>query len=593
MSTLLRYNSVEIRNCQTTRFEQTAQLDESNTDLLYHNFRVRVEGVVSDNPAAHVRVTTASTQPNTTAQMAAIHRELMHPRRDFWYGFEVRAGGQAQGTRTLLQATANANTQNPGDLDCNNGPKPIDVSINHIAGLKVYRISFEIEVAIRKCNASQYTLPSYGAKRLPQVLNNRWTLTDAKDADFFTTRTWEGILRVAHASTYPHAFRAMVAPPLQKDYQRISQRFAQSADGLTLRYQITDRQREAAPPQPAVNWEATQSTSFQTGLTFPVSAIRVRVQGAPGGDKQALLGAAANVVFQRLTGLRGQLTGQAGTQTLLRSATLTDVLHEPIVEINAEVQHFKSGPQMLNLALSSVGTPLQIPGYDASRWPTPALYDSNTPAGTFATYWQNPCDSQHGIVGEHSLQAAAIEGEPSDTEPETPEVYQLEGPIPEDSLPAYSQEHTGDNPYTYMRVENEYDTDSGVMQIPYASSNIRGKTETVAIIPRHSGVATRRLILHGERAGDWPVMPTPLKMFTDSNGIKYHLLSSRILPDAPEILPDGHNFLHIQRVEYLYAMSRPIQQNEKIQTHTSPLDVRPGQANEINTRVAFDPDGPT
>ncbi len=45
--TNLIYNGVQLRNCETKRFDQQIEYDESGTDVMYSRFRIRVTAILT------------------------------------------------------------------------------------------------------------------------------------------------------------------------------------------------------------------------------------------------------------------------------------------------------------------------------------------------------------------------------------------------------------------------------------------------------------------------------------------------------------------------------------------------------------------
>ena len=166
---------------------------------------------------------------------------------------------------------------NPGDL--NNGPKPLECTIASIVGTQLMPIEFAIEICTLECaEAANYS----------GVLNNRWSMKDSIDADFFTTRTINGRLRVADVNLNPQSFRGLVVPPLQAGFKREVIETTTSMDGLELEYTVTDKEMFAAPPSPATTWEATHMVSTGDGVNTH-GEINVTVSGSKEVDKTDLI----------------------------------------------------------------------------------------------------------------------------------------------------------------------------------------------------------------------------------------------------------------------------------------------------------------
>ena len=139
--------------------------------------------------------------------------------------------------------------------DVENGPKPQAVHLTqlttgNISGQAVCTLDFEIHAACMCCR-------SYGQ---PFVLSNRWSVAESMDANFFTTRTINGKMRLASATFNAEYVRDLVLPSLEDGFRRESIDYAVAADGLTVDYVVKDRQIYQAAPGPARGWKA--ATAF-------------------------------------------------------------------------------------------------------------------------------------------------------------------------------------------------------------------------------------------------------------------------------------------------------------------------------------------
>lgn len=568
------YNGVILQDCETLQFEQEIVYDDSNTDMVFSKFHIRVACSVHSNVGTQtgrhgVYVPGLSSGSSATVWMKRVQELLSHPRGNFTYS----VGGEA-----LVYATPL-----PGSVysDCDNGPKPTNVTITGVMGKKLYRIEFGIIVCKVLC-AEGIQSPSdgsAGAYKDRNVLNNRWTISEERDAQFFTTRTVEGVLRTAHIVKSPHMFRFFVLPPLQDSFKRESMRFWDSADGLTLHYQIVDKQRYAAPPPPCINWYATYTESLVNQGMLQFGEVRIVVEGAPDTDKRELLTAGMKVVLARLTGLRRVAEGfnPDAHSCFIRQLAVVEHLHENRVEITCMVQHNTIDEKYLNLRIAKIGEDLSaeanlFPTYDAYKWPRPNPYYSMAPIGFFAKYWQDPCNDTHGFPDPTSPPASNPTQKP--TTPRKPYDDQIIPPgngLPQSPSDKTSDVQSGTFPYTHYEVDNEYDIDPGRSAFPVSSVNVvaKGVTTTLAF-QLHSGFAKRIVQVHAERVGAPPSFATPTPWFIDQNGVEHLLLRWKVYPSQPTLLPDGNTLEYSCQVRYEYALSRPLMLNEMMRVGGDP-----------------------
>jgi hypothetical protein len=578
------YNKILLKNCQTLRFEQAIEYDESGTDAMFHRFLIRVSGSVHANPDYHYGADLGSYIPSSTVDAAIyIQNQLEHPRG----AFEYRVG-----SHVLLRADSV-----PGGpyLDVNNGPKPRVLSITRIVGRSLFEVEFEIEVCRVYCgNLPVMQVPTHGAKRNSAVLNNRWCVTEERDKDFLTIRTLEGTLRVSHISAFPHLYRYLCVPPLQRGYKRESMRFVDSPDGLTLKYQIVDRQRYAAPPEPAIDWDATYTESSGVGGAMGFGEMAVRLTGSPHTDKKELIATAMAIIKARLGDLQKTFKqqGQGDHKVLLMNAAIVEHLHDNTIHVTARVQRVGGTDKWLNTLLDNMGKPLPIAGYDPQVWPSPKLFDGSSPVSVFAKYLQSPCIDIHGVP--MPIPKVPEEDDPGkDNQSQgTVEVYLSKEPLQLDDQTGPSQQQSrGGFPYVYCLVENHYDVRDGYMQLPIArwggAPQPAAPRPSCVMIPLHEPIGKRSIIVHAERVGDWPDLPDPFPIGTDFNAITQVRDRQKILCEVPELLADGKTRLFKRQFRLDYMMGRAPRSNELLAGGGSPVDQSVPAENAIDGSKHF------
>jgi hypothetical protein len=572
MSTTLFYNGVNLFNCWTKSFHQRVEMDESDTDLLYHIFTIRVQSIVTPAANDNLGAIPIVTANDAQAIQRQLQGQLMHPRGDFRYTI---------GGNVVLEATADPNSLN---RDVDNGPKPKDLEIVHIAGTRAMRVEFEIDVAVVICGAQDTAYDGYGtpnrrAARTRQVLNNRWSLEDTMDEDFYITRRWEGTLRVAHGAFNPHNYRNVVIPPLQAGFKRISGRFLATKDGLNLQYALEDKQVHAAPPSPATRWKGSYSEGATAGGSKGHAEVAVTLWGPPGARKGDLITAAIRVTETRLGTIRRNfaLEHKGAGRIFLNSATITEKLEENSVTVMIRVTRVAEARRYLNMEVKKrLGNfldegPNRLKDYDHLINPVPDTYDSSTPAAYFTAFLQTPCDNRHGLppklrIGKEG-DAPYSDGDKTDADYR---LYETSEKIKDDAQPAYPDAQK-DNVYTYIELETEYQTRRGFYQLPVAWYDSNGNGQQ----PREAALASKTVALHqpltrrvtrvsAERIGTWPELPEPEAVVRDKNGIKETLLYDKIKTESPELIADGNTFVFRAGGFYVYAMERTPTANEKL-----------------------------
>ena len=564
--TEVAYNGVTLRSVQTLRFDESAQYDESNTDLLYHKFSIRVAGSIHpDRDITHGVDIIGISSSNATSIMRAIHDRLMQPRHTFVF---------RNGPTTLIRATQGDPSQL--DVDVDNGPKPRNCNITQIAGRQLYRVEFDIDIAVVRCSPSeQQQFPTFGAQRDGRVLNNRWSMADTIDENHVTTRTVEGTLRVAHINYWPHFLRYLTVPALQPGYKREAMRFVDSPDGLVLKYLIVDRQHYASPPPSATSWKCTfRDVTGRAGATA-FSEMHVHLQGAPRSNTPfELLEDAIEVVFQRLGNLRKQWEQQAQGKHpfVLEHMAITESLHTNAIDVHVRIQHIIKDRSAINTRIDPIGTKLNLKNYDPDRWRIPGLFDGVSPAAAFAKYWQSPCDTAHGIVRVQQLQGARTVARKVDQGSGEQQIFQASTPIKPDDQSGISAEQRGSFPYLHYEIESRYVTGKGVIQLPIARANGEESDDTVRIFRLHQGAARRIITIRAERVGDWPTLPSQDEIKKDANEIEGHLVDCDILPEAPQLTADGKTRTFRIEARYVYALTRPVKPTERLEAGADPRE---------------------
>lgn len=539
-ATNLVYNNVTITNCRTLKFEQSPERDDSNTDTLFHRFRIRIVGWVHTYASPPTINISTNTYGTTAANQVNLRRRLMEDRKSF----SMTVGGN-----TLLSVSPPGGPVSSSDV--NNGPKPIDCAVTQIAGAASMKVEFEIELAIVDCQTVSNT---------QGVLNNRWSMEDDTDVNWYRTRTVRGKLRIANQALNPQSFRALIMPTLQGGFRRERITLVTSLDGLTLEYLIVDREISDSAPFPSTTWEGRFVKSTTDGVTT-YGEIDLRFTAPPGVSRVDLMALAAAIGEQKL-----QL---AAGKNVLQQAALIEHLHENIVEFRASALLVPTNPlDVFAIGTDGLGVPLALPGYDPLVSAVPGDFGSGSPTQLFVAYLQSPCDDNHQMPQVSTLQQTSGNPGAGTSSIST---------VPPESLPVdstieanYSSSHFL-NPYTHYRIDAGYDYDQNVVQMPIASAVIGSQndtTDTCVTIQLARPTAKRVVRVEAERVGAWPEMPAA--MTTAMGSIPLTLKRAKITPRAPKLTGDGQTVLYASDAEYEHAMSRPTVAGESLDTGALP-----------------------
>ena len=531
MATTLEYNGLTLVDVLTKRFDQEAVYDESNTDLLFYRFSVSVVAYCHPNQNA----TTVNVSPNpggtSVDVQSAVRLALMERSR----AFDFKVDGQS-----LLQGGA--------AYDYENGPIPTHCRVTHITAATMMRVEFDITVSNLEC-----AQPS-GAG---DVINNRWSMSDDIDANWYITRAINGRLRVKSHQFDPQNFRALVIPPLGNGFHREAIHCATSVDGLTLEYSVVDRQVHASPPFPATTWSGTHAVSTNVGGAMAFSEFHLRLTGPPRIDKRDLVATAALVATQKLELLSGKYVLQHGA--------IIDYLEENTVELQIRLTHtFDTGEiiDFFGLSFSQIGKPVVLPGYDHTVSPAPGIFGDDDLAGWLVCYLQSPCNATHAIqTGARPPYTNYNPGQSGSTR-----VTITTGTIPQDGVaPGNINTAQYQAMFTYAQIDSDFEEHTGLVGLPLASTAVTSPSQptpdTIGFVKFHKPVVRRTVRMALERSGAFPTVPAP-QDFVDSNGIKHRYLGRRFKQQAPDYGADIRTLEYSVDAEYYYALSRPIEPNE-------------------------------
>lgn len=564
--TTLVYNGVQIVNCETVSFTQRPERDPSGTDIIYWLHTIRVRGWVHLQDTTYHGITQG--QANLADNQKAIRRRLLQEREDLTYSI---------GANTLLRAEPHPG--GPGltnTYDVHNGPKPQSCSIIKVVADKVLFLEFEIQAAVLDCE-------SIGNET--GVLNNRWSVADAIDTNFFTTRTLRGQLRLGTTKLNPHAFRHLVIPPLQRGYRRKSIEVNTDPSGLVLDYVVTDEQLWAMPPGKATKWQGVHAEQINQTLES-YSYFQVSLEGDAETSKAELLQTAAQLAQGRTRFHQGIESAQ------LIDLRIVDHLHENRVELHLVVRRMKQsslvsgveGP-IARLNETNFGLPPQtseVPNYDRYVMRAPKAFGTTTPTGLFISYLQSPCSAQHAVPQTESTETT----NESENSSDGVQVTTTEGPALDDAGTSdFDSDHVQSS-YSHYELDLEHVETSPVLAMPIAKTNVSSE-DSVKFVQFGGNVMKLVVKVTAERLGKAPKLPTPVKSFS-KDGITYRRIGQmKVSLAAPELEPDGGKKYYSASAWLEYGMSRPITENDSFRQGSLPWDSTTGDSNRISYADLF------
>ena len=345
----IEYNNVTIYNAQTTSWEETVEYDSSGMNMIGNKINLAFQGCVypddfnkttiKDIPNVDPKIKT----PHISFKLANILRQLSMPRaklkvyddRDkdvvFFEAFPLYEEA-IEGEAPLPQYTETEKR----NADINGGPKPRNISVSNIVG-RFALINFSIEVTKIRCLGGETGNPDDLSKYSPAdgfVVSNRVTTEESLDSNFYVTRTYNGKLRISSTEKSVHFYRHLFYPPLEDGFRRESVRFAESEDGLTLSYSVTDKQARCSAPYPATAFSGNVDYSIQNSATMSLG-VSLSMTGAPYTPKTALVSRAVQAVNAKIK----EFMNKGHTNGICKNYSVSENLGDPpSVTVNASYE---------------------------------------------------------------------------------------------------------------------------------------------------------------------------------------------------------------------------------------------------------------
>ncbi len=347
----VEYNGVIIHNAQTTSWEETVEYDSSGMNMIGNKATLAFQGcvypddfnVLAIKDVPNVEMENSLKWEGLNFKLATILRQLSMPRarlkvyddRDkdvvFFEAFPVYEEiSDEEGI------SSNLTEEEKRNADINGGPKPRNISVSNVVG-RFALINFSIEVTKIRCLGGETGNPYCLSERKPEdgfVVSNRVTTEESLDANFYVTRTYNGKLRISSTEKSVHFYRHLFYPPLEDGFRRESVRFAESEDGLTLSYSVTDKQARCSAPYPATAFSGNVDYAIQNSATMSLS-VSLSMIGAPHTPKTALVSRAVQAVNAKIK----EFMSKGKTNGICKSYSVSENLGDPpSVTVNASYE---------------------------------------------------------------------------------------------------------------------------------------------------------------------------------------------------------------------------------------------------------------
>lgn len=376
--TILRYNGIELRNCQTLGVEEIPVKDESGQAWIYTQINLRVLGYITkDNrsskyigampnfsDAGHYDPGESFPQgqiyPGASQQMAILRTYLLEKRRHLEYNTTYRTENSLEeftlyNVRPAPEGMWDDARGSLESVDANHdvhgGPDPQTCNITQVASNNTFRVEFSIKFCLSPTcmknksgeplqnpndedeawDATQNIDEQLGQRPLffdgfhkpLGILSNRFSCQDRINDNWYTTRTYNGVVKLSNPSWNPHDYRAVTLPPVTPGMRRKSIDYKASPDGLTLSYSIVDEEVTITPPEFCTNLKIVH-TETQVDFGHLVNfTLRVELAGAKNGSLYDLNRIATAIIEGRLNITLAAFGGEQGFTLLVDSYETT------------------------------------------------------------------------------------------------------------------------------------------------------------------------------------------------------------------------------------------------------------------------------
>lgn len=480
----ITYNGITLALVETKSFDEQPVYTDDGAEYLYTKFTIDVSCVFSPD------VMSGGASP--TAIMNTVRQSLLVPRGilTFYVGFEK-----------LLEVFS---------PDAKGGPFPQSCTIRQIHGTATFLVEWSCIAYGTSCE--------YGNN---QAISNRWSMTMSYDENLFCTRTTSGqIIIQAQAVGVPpdlDQFRRLAIPTLPEGWQRERIQFDYARDGLSLAYQITDREKDNVAPRPATTARGTY-TEVSSSMGGKLHAeMSVTLGGFKGTPRINLVAIAAQIILSRVR--EGDIIEQFET---------SEELFDNQISMRARWLKIPDNIKVLdaNMMIDGSKFGIGVPGTDS-----PAV-DINDRTGLLSAAISAfkgvnyVCNIAGGIpdvipfnqtLGETTINSTVVDS-------------------PQSSLGSKGSPKISPNEnkmYTDSQVNMEYMDNANNVHLPDASS-FGGS----AVVTLGAYQQTIKVKYRSERYGKWPQSPS-----ASVQAGMYVLRDSKVV-ETPQLTPDGLTFIY-------------------------------------------------
>jgi hypothetical protein len=557
---ILTYNGITLKLVKTNSFNQQPIMSSDGLDYVCMKVTIDVNAVYNSGATSYDAYGAATPGHLPAETDFSIRHALNEPRKPLIYADE--------NGRTIISSPANGNT-----VDCQGGPTPLGVDVNHIAGTKTWHIRFRVETYIYECDGATSASTS-------PLASNRWSNTHSIGEDQRTTIVTNGVSQfrldaLESAGKTADFFRNVCLPPCPVGFRRMGISVQPNTVGNVVAWSTSDQEQyyylggEQSKHKDVLSFEGTfteSTTSNDKGMPSGLlsASATIRVMGKPRSLNANLLVFAVKLAINRLKIPPGGQANLDGARISRVSAS--EHMHAPGVDFHIETvlpaatngQGGMGGLRAEFFQQDSVNFQTANPEFDLNG-NTPQLgADNNT---------RTP--SYNGLAFSSALQAACSTPQPiksptqggssSSASQSPPYAIPVQSSMSENLSSAstgYSESNLSGGAYTDYRIDSRIDTNHNIVMAPItgpASPGGSGGANATAEFMYVSAPTTTRVVnWSAERLGSAPDLPTPL--VNDANQV---LVRTEWLPTNVAKLTDGTSIFRVGGTFY-YGLRNPI-----------------------------------
>jgi hypothetical protein len=555
------YSGISFAVVKTNRLEFTPKWSEDGTTYLYTVVALDVEGVLNPGAMSYydaggTPTALAGILPSET--IVAIRHALTQPRQRLL--ITSQTGDMLSPTNTVIQSPAEGYT-----VDLANGPVPGACTVSRFDGGRTWYIHWTCTCTIHEC-------PNESALQLTPLISNRYSREDQVDEAFKSTilTTGTAVFRtdiLEATGTVADDYRFLVLPPVPLGFQRRRVNMAVVPSRNMLHYSCTDEERVYDLGDTA----ATGSFITDIDGTYGASSLTTP-EGLPSGQSLGQF-------FIRITGdKRASNWGMtlrawqiaAGKipftepNGLIRQVSVTQSLTKR--EITMSIVYWYSTsifPVANSIAMDALRLDALFPNQGGVN---PSLPWGGGTQGTsqlklLVAALEDAC-SGPAIPDCDLLQAGDTPGGAIQCGPTPIVAVTVVDDLP--SVPT-TIKSPGEPPYNKYQMDTRYYTSRSMLMAPYASPTSQSQGSggsgdpTVAVFKVAQPTTKVVVTFSAERVGAHCQIPDPY-----TNNPNFVLLSSDLIPSAPQVAPDGYTLIFCCSGQYTFGALTAVGQGDNL-----------------------------